>query len=406
MSQPRQDGHPGGGQGLRVLFLHDRLSARGGADRHLLGVLDHLQGRAETLLAVGYDDGSLPPAERPTVGSWVRVKGLERSGLRPRGGRAALVRLERVAAEFAPAVIHINNVMDPALLQRAAELAPTVMTVQDHRLFCPGRGKLTPEGAICTRVMGRRCRECFEDQDYGRRMLELTRERLAALAGMARVLVLSGYMAGELVAAGVGPEKVEVLGPMVHGLAAGGSGGVGEYHLLAGRLVESKGVRVALAAAGLGVGARLVIAGDGPLAEEVARRARASGGRIQYVGWADRRQMARLLAGALSLWLPSLWAEPFGITGLEALSLGRPVVASAVGGVGDWLEHGAGGLLVPPGDAAALAAAARRLEDDRDLARRMGAAGREMVGRRFAAGPLMERLVMLYESLTPSERQR
>jgi len=71
---------------VRVLFLHDRLSARGGADRHLIGLLERLRGRVETLLAVGLDDASLPPAERAGLGPWRRVKGLDRGGLKPRGG--------------------------------------------------------------------------------------------------------------------------------------------------------------------------------------------------------------------------------------------------------------------------------------------------------------------------------
>lgn len=398
--KPPKDGGPQAAGQPRVLFCNDRLSSRGGADRHLLGLLDHLQGRAKTLLAVGYDDRSLPLTERPALGPWERVKGLGRSGLRGRGARAALGRLERVTAKFNPQVIHLNNVMDPVLLQRAAGLAPTVMTVQDHRMFCPGLGKLTPGGRICGRVLGEHCLECFGDQDYGRRMLELTRRRLAALAGMGRVLVLSLYMADELRAAGVPPKLVEVLPPFVHGLPASPPGPPGDYHLLAGRLVERKGVRVALQAARrLAGGARLVVAGDGPLAREVQGAAKESQGLVEYVGWADRRQMARLLAGALALWLPSLWAEPFGIAGLEAAALGRPVVASQVGGIGDWLEHGATGLLVRPGDAEALAGAAQRLQDDRDLAARLGQAGRAMAAKKFAAGPLMERLIVLYGSL-------
>ena len=53
--------------------------------------------------------------------------------------------------------------------------------------------------------------------------------------------------------------------------------------------------------------------------------------------------------------MPSLWPEPFGLVGIEALAAGRPVVASATGGIGDWLEDGVGGLMVPPGDPGALA---------------------------------------------------
>jgi glycosyltransferase involved in cell wall biosynthesis len=81
--------------------------------------------------------------------------------------------------------------------------------------------------------------------------------------------------------------------------------------------------------------------------------------------------------------MPSLWPEPFGLVGIEALAAGRPVVASATGGVGDWLADGVNGLLVRPGDAPALAGALNELLDDPARQRAMGAAGSEMVAARF-----------------------
>ena len=382
---------------MKVLHLHSRLSALGGAHRHLLAVLGRLQGRADTLLAVGRADGSLPTAEEAAVGPWLRIKGLDRSGLSSRGGEAVLRRLEEMLAGQNPDLVHVHNIMDPALLALAAGWGPAVITVQDHRFFCPGLGKLTPAGEPCARPLGSHCLECFREADYGERLIELTNRRLEALAGFRRVLVLSDYMAGELEAAGLDPARLGVLPPFVHGLSPAARAGTGEYHLLAGRLVGRKGVRAALAASlEHDPGATLVVAGDGPLRDEVQAAAAASGGRVRPAGWQDRAGMARLLAGALSLWLPSLWAEPFGISGLEALHQGVPVIASRVGGVDDWLEHGVNGLLVPPGDPAALAAAARELAAHPERAWAMGDSGAKMVRTRFGPDRLMDRLLDVY----------
>ena len=381
---------------MRVLHLHQRLSARGGAERHLLSLLKGLQGRVETRLAVGFDDRSLPAGERRAMGPWERVKGLGRSGLGARGGEAARRRLGQALSRFRPEVIHVHNLMDPGLLALAAGAAPTVMTVQDHRLFCPGRGKLLPDGSLCAAPMGDACGACFEDEDYGRRMLALTRRRLGALAAMERVLVLSRYMAGELAAVGVDPGKIEVLPPPVE-LARPGEEVSRGYHLLAGRLVERKGVRVALRAARLlGNPLPLVVVGDGPLAGEVAAAAAASGGGLVFEAWADRARMGRLLAGAVSLWLPSLWAEPWGLVGPEALSAATPVAASVVGGVAEWLRPGEHGLAAPPGDPAALAAAADRLAGEPELARSLGRAGQRWVRDHLEEGELMRRLERVY----------
>jgi len=82
--------------------------------------------------------------------------------------------------------------------------------------------------------------------------------------------------------------------------------------------------------------------------------------------------------------MPSLWPEPFGLVGIEALAAGRPVIASATGGVGDWLEHGVSGLLVKPGDVQDLARALNQLLADPQRQRAMGIAGREAVNARFS----------------------
>ena len=386
---------------MRVLMLNDRLSAMGGADRHLLAILERLRGKAETLLAVGFADGSLQNDEADKVGGWVRIKGLDSSGLSRKGLKACLAGFKELVCEFRPDFIHLHNIMNPQVIAAARGLGPSIMTVQDHRIFCPGAGKVDYKGRICQRVLSPDCRQCFEDKSYGRKMLLLTLDRLAAVSGLERILVLSSYMEEQLRKAFSGHSllrpEIKVLPPFAHGLVRGIKLNANKYHLMASRLTGSKGVRVALEALEfLPEPAKLVIVGGGPLADEVRSRAMESNGKLVYHTWADRRKMSELLAGAISVWLPSLWAEPFGIVGLEAMSMARPVVASDVGGVADWLRHEENGFLVPAGDARALARAAGRLAADKDLADRLGAAGKRSARVRFDPGKLMTQLEATY----------
>jgi glycosyltransferase involved in cell wall biosynthesis len=388
---------------VRVLFLNSRLSDRGGADRWLLGVLARLQGRVETLLAVGYEDRALPRAERSRIGPVVRIKGLDGRGLGRRDG-GPVERLRRLIDQFAPHVVHANDVTDPELLEVGAASGRGVQTVQDHRFFCPGRGKVDAADRPCHDPMGESCLRCFEDAAYGERMLDLTRRRLAPLLRMKRITVLSRYMARELAGVGVPPDRIARIPPFVDALAVepgprSGAGG-GEFHLLASRLTLHKGVEVALAAArALRTALPLVVAGDGPLAGAVEQESRNAGGRVRYAGWADRSRLAALLGRARSVWLPGLWAEPFGIAGLEAMAAGVPVISSAGGGVSDWLADGETGLLVEPGSAADLARAADRLASQPDLARRLGRNGRERAARCFRPEEIMRRLLAVYEGI-------
>ncbi len=102
------------------------------------------------------------------------------------------------------------------------------------------------------------------------------------------------------------------------------------------------------------------------------------------------------------------WYEPFGLTPLEGMACGRPVIGSAVGGITFTIADGETGLLVPPRDPQALADALRRLLTDTALRLRMGHAARERVEREFTWQAVAQRTAALYEELlvtAPAELQ-
>src|SRR6266566_2788274 len=96
--------------------------------------------------------------------------------------------------------------------------------------------------------------------------------------------------------------------------------------------------------------------------------------------------------------------EGLGVVLLEAMNHATPVIASRVGGIPDIVEDGVSGLLVPPGDAAALAAAVRRLRDDPDLARRLGEGGRRRLREQFNWPAIVRRWLELYAGLVTRPR--
>src|SRR6185295_16749851 len=100
---------------------------------------------------------------------------------------------------------------------------------------------------------------------------------------------------------------------------------------------------------------------------------------------------------------PSLW-EGFGLTAVEAMSVGTPVVASRVGGVEEVVVDGESGVLVPPGDAPALAAACARLMRNRDLAERLARAGVARARERFGIERMVRELEEHYRDLLDRSR--
>ncbi|MEG3614417.1 glycosyltransferase [Isoptericola haloaureus] len=151
---------------------------------------------------------------------------------------------------------------------------------------------------------------------------------------------------------------------------------------LAGRLEEHKGVAVLLRALELEPRLRLVVAGGGTLAAAV-RTAGHAHGRARLVGALEGEDLGAFYRSVDVLAVPSLttpgWVEQFGRVAVEAMACGTPVVASASGALPDVV--GDAGLLVPPGDARALATALTQVVDEPGLADRMRAAGLETAAR-------------------------
>ena len=106
-----------------------------------------------------------------------------------------------------------------------------------------------------------------------------------------------------------------------------------------------------------------------------------------------------MLGAADALAVPSTRPEPLGLVALEGAAAGLPVVASDHGGVREAVRHGETGLLVPPGDTAALAGALRLLADDPHLAGRLGAAGAELVRTDFGRERMLDKVQDVYDRL-------
>lgn len=188
------------------------------------------------------------------------------------------------------------------------------------------------------------------------------------MRGARSVIAASAFLAGE--AEKLGARDVRIVPPGLDIPPAVAEPDEPPHVLYAGRLSEEKGVlELAEATAGL---ARVVV-GDGPLRASLPD----THGVVppgEMGGWYDR---------AAVVCVPSR-REGYGMSAREAMAHGRPVVASAVGGLRDAVTDDVDGLLVPPRDPAALRTAIERLLGDRELRGRLGSAARRAAEERFA----------------------
>lgn len=170
--------------------------------------------------------------------------------------------------------------------------------------------------------------------------------------------------------------------------------GSGQVIVFVGRLDRAKGVFDLLEAMPRvleRVKARLVMLGDGPDAGELKKVAQASGllDHVQFLGTVMNKDVPRYLRSSAVLVAPSRttrkWAEQVGMSAIQALACGVPVVSTTSGSISEFIDEGVSGLLVPEGDPRALAAALIRLLSDDNLRRQLSRQARIESMRRFDA---------------------
>lgn len=175
----------------------------------------------------------------------------------------------------------------------------------------------------------------------------------------------------------------------------------------AARLTHRKGVDVLIEAAALlqDLDVELVILGEGPLGTELRQLATGTGiaRRTRFEVLPQREWWG--LARSCDVYVQPSRYEAFGIAAVEAMAAAAPVVASSIGGLRETVVDGVTGLLVPPDDPRALAAAMRQVLTDPSAAQAMGAAAQARAAEHFSIGAMARQLADLYSHHISSSRR-
>jgi glycosyltransferase involved in cell wall biosynthesis len=367
-----------------VLFLHNRYRTTGGEERAVADLMRLVREQLD-------EPAQLLERDSARLQRGTAALGLLRGGLWP-GEVAGAVRLTGAR------VVHAHNLL-PAFGWRALAAARSagarvVLHLHQYRLVC-AVGVCFTRGEECTRCHGRNtlpgvaldCRgNRAEALAYGA-SLALWQQRLVEQADA--VIVPSSFARERLLELGapLAGVDVRVLPPPVRLDSSAHRGG--RYALVVARLAPEKGVDVAIDACRI-AGLPLVVAGDGP--ERGALEARAAGADVRFTGQVEDRELAGLREGASVSLAPSRSAETFGLSAAESMAAGVPVIAARVGALPELI--GDERCLVPPGDAAALAAAAVAVAGDVEAGER----ARERVRARCAPELVARALAEIYSA--------
>jgi glycosyltransferase involved in cell wall biosynthesis len=383
---------------MRVLLAHNRYQLAGGEDVvfEAEGRLLESRGHEVVRYVVDNDDLTAMPA-------W-------RSGPAALWNRRTYREVASLCGDRKPDVAHFHNtfpLMSPSGYYAARRCGvPVVQTLHNYRLICPN-ALLFRGGRVCEDCVGRRFafpgirHSCYRGSRGASAAAATTvafhRFRGTWTGQVDAYVALTEFAKAKFVAGGLPEDRIHVKPNFLEEDPGVGSG-EGRYALFVGRLAPEKGLRVLLDAwSQLQGRLPLKIVGTGPEEEYVRARAAEIVG-VEALGRLDKADLNRVTASAAFLVFPSTWYEPFGLTVIEALATGLPVVASAHGSGAELVEDGVTGALFRPGDAGDLAAKVTHLLGEPPLLSAMRPRCRDAYLRRFTAATNYESLMRVYDA--------
>jgi phosphatidylinositol alpha-mannosyltransferase len=358
-----------------VLACPYAWDAPGGVQVHVRGLADALASRGHETLILAPSSSEPTDADVRTVGRPIGV---------PYGGKVAPIcasrrswhRVRELLRVFEPTVVHVHEPFSPSTAMFATLASPAPVVATFHAFHERSRllGLATP---VLRRVASR---------------LDATIAVSEAAAAFVAPIVGSP---SAIVANGVDVERFERVTDVAREMPPP------PVMFWASRLDRQKGFRVAIAAfeilARRFVDLSFAVAGDGHDRDAVGSLPADVRARVRMLGRVPNRDLHRFSAGASVFVAPATGHESFGMILVEAMAAGVPVVASDIDGYREVVREGVDGLLVPPGDASAVADAVGNVLADPALAERLAAGGHQRA-RAYSWTALAPRIEEVYRS--------
>lgn len=374
---------------MRILFVHDLFGAFGGAEANVLATATELKARGHTV-GVLYGRHS-------NKGEVAWLNTFENRFHSEHGSESAtgLAACER----FQPDVIYVHKMSDLELLEMLLDSGtPIIRMVHDHDLYCMRSYKYNYfTRHICDRALSPFCMvpcgaSIARNHDsafplkwvsYNAKVRELELNRK-----FHRLIVATKFMKNELLRNQFDGNKVKIHAPVPPSGDASWASSFNDRNAIvyAGQIIRGKGVDVLLESlAQVRTPFTCFILGDGDHRKYCEKLSHKLGleDRVFFKGFVSSDEIAAFYQDATVAVVSSVWPEPFGAVGLEAMRFGLPVVAFDAGGIREWLTNGQNGFLVPWMDRAAFAWRVEELLGDKELARKMGERGRQLVAEQY-----------------------
>jgi glycosyltransferase involved in cell wall biosynthesis len=392
---------------MRILFFHNRYQQAGGEDNVVQAEIALLRSKGhEVDLCEENNDG---------IVTWIDAA---QAAAECVYSRSSAQHARRRIESFRPDVVHVHNFfprLSPSVHYACHEKKiPVVQTLHNYRLLCPGATFLR-DGRPCEDCLGSHIawpaleHRCYQSSKLASaavvNMLAIHRSLNTWSRVVTRFIALTEFARDKFIQGGL-PKDRMVVKPNFVNSDPGMGNGAGGYALFVGRLSQEKGLDVLLDAwKKAPAGARLKIAGDGPMAAAVRDAASTVPG-IEWLGSRSKDEVSRLMADAAFLVFPSIWYESLPLVLIEALAVGLPVLASRIGSMCEIIADGKTGRLFTSGSSNHLASEIEWAFSHPELLERLRLEARLEFERKYTAEINYALLRRIYQSVRVAKAEK
>jgi glycosyltransferase involved in cell wall biosynthesis len=386
---------------MKLFFVHERFGTFGGAEGNVRQTAAELSSRGHTVGLIHGFEGPDPVLARDAFSHCVPLARTHNRN-----------RVRTALKEFNPDLVYVHKMADLEVVETLVESkVPGVRMVHDHEMYCMRGYKYhylsrnicaRPASPYCVFPCGASLARNHERGFPVKWVSYAAKKREIKLnQKFQRMVVYSQYTKDELLRNGFPSEKIEIHAPIGTQDAALERSSFSDRNLVlfVGQVIRGKGVDVLLEAlAKVRVPFECLILGEGnhrPYCERLCRKLGLAD-RVRFKGFVPQPDLKQYYLECSVFAMSSLWPEPFGMAGPEAMRYGLPVVAFDAGGIKEWLADGQSGHLVPWGDSTAFAARLEELLLNKNLGREMGERGRQWVSSHYDFSNYIDELENLF----------
>lgn len=397
---------------MKVLMANKFFFLKGGAEKVFFMERNHLISRGMEVVdfamasprdrASGYADFFVGHVDFDQPGG---VRHQVKTAVSFIHSREATRKIEALLRREKPDIAHLHNIyhqLTPSIIPvLKSHGVKVVLTLHDYKLICPAylmlKGRDICEACCGGRYWKALALNCRGKMSHGLlNMLEAYwHQWRGSYDRVDRFIAPSRFMA-EKMAARIPTDKISVLYNGVDIPPESGADRDEGYALYAGRLSREKGLETLLRAHEILNGrVPLKIAGAGPLLDELSGKR----GKVEFLGHLDERKLETAIRNAAFVIVPSEWYENCPLAVLEAMAVGKAVIAADIGGIPEQVDDGRTGLLFESGKPKQLAEKMALLFDQPEMRREMGRRAREKAENCYNWHTHANRLMDIYQTL-------